>query len=222
MASRQGTPYLLLMIGIYKITSPSNKVYIGQSTNIEKRWKGYSTNKKKIKEQTKLFNSFRKYGVDNHKFEIIEECTKDKLNDKEVYWIEFYNSVNAGLNVSKGGHYFWEVNKGKKHSEATIGKMKEWWAENAKPRSLETIQKITQTKKQNPRNTTPELIEKYRQTSTLKKPIYQFLINGDFVREFESINDASRSLGIRNDGISACLRGLQKSSGGFIWKYKEI
>ena len=102
------------MIGIYKITSPSNKVYVGQSTNIEKRWSGYSTNKKKMKEQTKLFNSFRKYGVDNHKFEIIEECNKDKLNDKEVYWIEFYNSVNAGLNVSKGGHYFWEVNKGKK------------------------------------------------------------------------------------------------------------
>ena len=221
MASRQGTPYLLLMIGIYKITSPSNKVYIGQSTNIEKRWSGYSTNKKKIKEQTKLFNSFRKYGVDNHKFEIIEECVKDKLNDREIYWIEFYNSVNVGLNVSKGGHYFWEVNKGKKHSEATIEKMKEWWSENAKPRSFETIQKITQTKKQNPRNTTPELIEKYRQTSTLKKPIYQFSINGDFIKEFESINDAARLLGIRNDGISACLRERQKSSGGYVWKYKK-
>ena len=61
MASRQGTPYLLSMIGIYKITSPSNKVYIGQSTNIEKRWSGYSTNKKKMKEQTKLFNSFIKF-----------------------------------------------------------------------------------------------------------------------------------------------------------------
>ena len=100
--------------------------------------------------------------------------------------------------------------------------MKEWWAENAKPRSLETIQKITQTKKQNPRNTTPELIEKYRQTSTSKKPIHQFSISGDFIQEFESINSAARFLGIRNDGISACLRGLQNSSGGFIWKYKEI
>ena len=130
---------------IYKITNPTGKIYIGCTIDWKRRFSEYR--RLSMVGQRKLYNSLKKYGYENHVFEIIEECTKDKLNDKEVYWIEFYNSVNAGLNVSKGGHYFWEVNKGKKHSEATIEKMKEWWAENAKPRSLETIQKITQTKK---------------------------------------------------------------------------
>jgi len=209
-----------MSIGIYKITSPSNKVYIGQSLNIEKRWKGYSVNKKKQKEQTKLFYSFRKYGIRNHKFEIIEKCKIPELNEKEIFWIEYYNSVKIGLNISKGGYYFWEVNIGKKHTKETKEKMREWWAKNKKPRSPKTISKIKETKRKNPRNTTPEMIEVFRQSSTSKKPILQYNLKGELIKEFDSINKASRELKIRNDGISACLRGKQKTAYGYIWKYK--
>ena len=64
------------MIGIYKITSPSNKVYIGQSVNIQKRFRDYKSLKRSIKQQPRLYNSFVKYGVNNHLFEILSECTK--------------------------------------------------------------------------------------------------------------------------------------------------
>ena len=60
------------MIGIYKITSPSGKVYIGQSRNIENRFLQYKN--KHCRFQFRLYNSFNKYGVENHVFEIIEEC----------------------------------------------------------------------------------------------------------------------------------------------------
>ena len=86
-----------IMIGIYKITSPNNRVYIGQSINIKKRFYQYNNNCNK--KQIRLYNSFFKYGVENHIFEIIEECDKEDLNDRERYWQEYYNVLSkSGLN----------------------------------------------------------------------------------------------------------------------------
>jgi group I intron endonuclease len=85
------------MIGIYKITSPSKKVYIGQSINIEKRFKSYSK-LQNLKYQTRLYRSILKYGVENHIFEIIEECNIDLLNERERYYQDLYEVINNGLN----------------------------------------------------------------------------------------------------------------------------
>ena len=87
------------MIGIYKITSPSKRVYIGQSINIEKRFANYS----KIyncNNQTKLYNSFKKYGVENHSFEVVIECKESQLNELERYYQDLYNVIHPkhGLN----------------------------------------------------------------------------------------------------------------------------
>lgn len=76
------------MIGIYKITSPSGKIYIGQSINIEKRFARYKTDS--CKNQIRLSNSFEKYGVLNHKFEIVCECKESELNKLE----RFYQDLN--------------------------------------------------------------------------------------------------------------------------------
>lgn len=86
------------MTGIYKITSPSNKVYIGQSNNIEKRFKQYSS-LSQTKLQKRLHYSFNKYGVNNHTFEVIEECSIKLLNYRERYWQDFYDVLGKnGLN----------------------------------------------------------------------------------------------------------------------------
>ena len=69
--------------GIYKITSPTNKVYIGQSTNSLFRFGAYK--RLNCKKQTYLYNSFLKHGVENHTFEIIEECSIDILNERLNY-----------------------------------------------------------------------------------------------------------------------------------------
>lgn len=87
--------------GIYKITNLiNNKVYIGQSVDIEKRWsaeKSGSCNKM-LKED---FNSF---GIENFKFEILEECSQPDLNKKEIFYIKLFNSVKNGYNISIGGN----------------------------------------------------------------------------------------------------------------------
>ena len=85
------------MIGIYKITSPSKKVYIGQSINIEKRF--YAYKKLHCKNQIILYNSLLKYGVDKHKFETICECDISELNEKERYYQDLYCALSkVGLN----------------------------------------------------------------------------------------------------------------------------
>lgn len=82
--------------GIYKITSPSGRVYIGESYSLKKRFYNYkSLNTEK---QPKLHRSFLKYGVKNHTFEIIEECEIEELKCRERYWQDFYDVLNGGLN----------------------------------------------------------------------------------------------------------------------------
>jgi group I intron endonuclease len=89
------------MIGIYKITSPSNKIYIGQSVNLKTRFRKYKY--LNCKRQTHLYNSFVKYGVENHKFEIIEECSLEQLNEREIYWGNYFNVLDKnGLNLRLG------------------------------------------------------------------------------------------------------------------------
>jgi group I intron endonuclease len=86
------------MIGIYKIINPKNKIYIGQSIDIDRRFNEY---KKKIrcKNQKKLYNSLINYGVDNHTFIVIEECDVQLLNERERYWQDYYNVLTEGLNL---------------------------------------------------------------------------------------------------------------------------
>ena len=85
------------MIGIYKITSPTKKIYIGQSINIQKRFLSYKG--LHCKSQTIIFNSLKKHGSENHKFEILCECEISELNDKERYYQDLYSAIGiSGMN----------------------------------------------------------------------------------------------------------------------------
>ena len=85
------------MIGIYKITNLiNNKIYIGQSVHIERRWKEHCFKSS----NSQISNAIQKYGKDNFKFEIIELCEKEFLDIREQYWISYYNSIIPyGYNV---------------------------------------------------------------------------------------------------------------------------
>lgn len=85
------------MIGIYKITNPKGRIYIGQSVDIERRFKSYK-NIKQNKSQIKLYNSLKKYKYNSHIFETLEICDIKLLNERERYYQEFYNSIIKGLN----------------------------------------------------------------------------------------------------------------------------
>ena len=76
------------MIGIYKIQNLINgKIYIGQSVHIQARFNQHK-NEAKNGNTRPLYNAIRKYGIENFSFEIIEECSKEMLNEREIYWIK--------------------------------------------------------------------------------------------------------------------------------------
>jgi group I intron endonuclease len=109
--------------GIYKIISPSGKIYIGQSSNIERRMIEHKYRSKS--KNLKLYSSLRKYGIDNHKTDILflseNKYEKDRM---ESIYIRYYNSIENGLNhidVLSGGCGF----TGKKHTEENVLKIKE-------------------------------------------------------------------------------------------------
>ena len=84
-------------IGIYKIINPKGRIYIGQSIDLENRFYHYKI--MNCKKQPRLFNTFLKYGVKNHDFEILEECNLSDLSERERYYQEKYNVLSKnGLN----------------------------------------------------------------------------------------------------------------------------
>lgn len=141
------------MIGIYKITSPSGKIYVGQSVDIERRFRVYR-NPKSIKQQMAINNSILKYGSENHVFEVIEECNIDLLNERERYWQDFYNVLGKnGLNCKLTN----TNDRSGKYSEATINKLR--IASTGKKHSIETKKILSY--KASLRKLSPERIESF-------------------------------------------------------------
>ena len=92
------------MAYIYKITNRINKkVYIGKTyTSVEQRWKEHLQDYNKIRcEKRPLYSAMNKYGIQHFSIETIEEC--DNLEQREKYWIKYYDSYKNGYNATLGG-----------------------------------------------------------------------------------------------------------------------
>ncbi len=88
--------------GIYKITNIKNgKVYIGQSIDIEERWRQHK--KDCNRRNQNLYLAFRKYGLDSFYFEVLEETIPDRnlMAERESYYIHQYDSIKNGYNESE-------------------------------------------------------------------------------------------------------------------------
>jgi group I intron endonuclease len=238
------------MIGIYKITSPNGKVYIGQSVDMESREKQYSR-LDNCKQQIRLYRSLVKYGYSNHIFEVVEECRIEELNTRERYWQDFYNVLEEGLNLrltetqDRSGKLSKETIEKMTITRINYNKTPEG-KESRKRAMLHTDQAARVAKidhrlrhervnyKQRKLNTdyitrTANTDYKARTANTdwvefakkHYKPLLQFDKDEKLIREWDSGIEAGRTLGIHKNCISACLRGKQRTAGGFIWKYKN-
>jgi group I intron endonuclease len=255
------------MIGIYKITSPSGRIYIGQSTQIEKRWKRYS--KVDCKGQIRLYRSLLKYGYSRHIFEIVEECIFEKLNIRERYWQDFYkvlgeNGLNSKLQSTdelKSVHSqdsidrqaaslrkFYTTPKGREvaaqrvanidwekkvantdyraivaNTDYSLFQEKRLLSRDEVTRALRTVANTDYALRTRNMDWTTKVANTDYKSIAKKnmKPINQYKKDGTFIREWSSQKEAIEELKIDKSGISACLKNKQKTSGGFIWKYKD-
>ncbi len=101
---------------IYKITNKvNNKIYIGQTIKtVEKRFQQHKNNSNKpYFSQIVLYKAFNKYGIENFQCEMIEEVSNENLDEREKYWIDYYDSYFNGYNATLGGRatplYNWDV-----------------------------------------------------------------------------------------------------------------
>lgn len=92
--------------GIYKITNLKNKrYYIGRSVNVKDRWQQHIKTSLGIGTiaRSKIHDAIKEDGIQNFTFELLEEVPKDKLNEREKYWIKFFQSDTFGYNENRGG-----------------------------------------------------------------------------------------------------------------------
>ena len=149
------------IICVYKITSPSGKIYIGSTIDFKKRLKHYRL--LDCKAQTKLYNSFIKHGYHNHVIEVVCNCSREYLYKLERFYGDLFDCVQSGLNLTLPGYGQTPslisestINKmktsqrkernnfyGRKHSPESIDKMRE----AHKNKSPETILKMSEAQK---------------------------------------------------------------------------
>jgi group I intron endonuclease len=230
------------MIGIYKITNPKGKIYIGQSINIESRKRMYRYNNSyKNSIGPIIYNSINKYKWENHFHEILEECTIEQLNEREIYWKQHYLNQLGWRNVlfcnthDKGGGPKSEETK-QNISRGKTG-TKGWPKGNKRPKifgenisnNKKRSEKIREGNKgkQKPgsghnkplsNNHKDNISKNSKGISRNQKPINQYDLEGNFIKEWPSIKEAVFQTNIVS--IGDCVREKQKKAGGFIWKFK--
>ena len=201
---------------IYKLISPSNKIYIGQTVNINRRLSEYK-NFHNLINQKKLFNTIKKYGWDNFIHEIIEEIEididdinefKTELNNKEIYYINFYNCIELGYNICVGGN---QHRLGVKETEEQKQIKRDRWTDE---------KKIKQSNKWKG-EANPRKGKKFGR-SPIAKYVNQYDLKGNFLRTWESLS----SISIENptysfQNISKVCNGKIKQSYGFVWRFKD-
>lgn len=223
--------------GVYSIKNPKGSIYVGSSKNIKKRfyqYKGLYETK-----QVKLYNSFKKYGVENHEFKIIEICDTEKLYERERHWGDLLNVLDRdkGLNLMLPGSKdkklamsketkdkIGKAHKGKKLSEEHKRILTTCWIE--KKQKKEHINKRKMFGKDNPaygstwnkgRKRTPEQV---KQMSERMKGKYLLgennnsknVVDKKTGRIYASAKEISNEYDLNYSTLKAWLQGLNQGS----------
>ena len=222
-----------MSIGIYKITNPNGRIYIGQSINIEQTWQNRYKSLNCVK-QTSIYNSLKKHGPENHIFEIVEECNREILNEREIFWGLFYDVLNnKHLNHRLGNANGMDREETKMKKRLCHKGRSNYWLKDKKLNkdhcdkiskakigykySSERGEKISKAKKGIP-NTNH--IESVIKAKSIK--VYRYDLNLNFIDEFQSAAVAAKLLGFNQANIYVVLDKEKRSCKGFIWKTKKL
>ena len=212
---------------IYKITNLiNNKEYIGKtSLTIEERFKRHIIDsRKRESEKRPLYDAFNKYGIENFIIEKVEECSDDLLNEKESYWIKYYNTFHNGYNATLGGDGTTLIDYDKIVNLYNQGlTLKEIRKETG--HDVEWMSKILQSK-----GFSAEDIQKRKTKNQEKRVFRRNKKTNEILDVFDSVSKAAAWI-IENkyskdtiSGISAhicqCCNKIRKSAYTFNWSYE--
>lgn len=217
---------------IYKATNKTNeKSYIGQTVDYQKRiWQHRRCYEK---EDCKFHDAIKEFGFENFEWEILKTChAKQEAEKYEKYFIEFYDSYRNGYNENKGGvggHnakpivcLSLEGEYIKKYDSAADAERDGFCNSSVllccKNKAYTCKNRMFMFEEDYLKNGA----KNYKKpVSTCTKPIVQCDLDGSFVNEFLSVQEAAASTQIDRTSISGVLTKTKKTAGGYIFVYKE-
>ena len=213
---------------IYKIKSPSNKVYIGKTYNLRKRINGHKSHSKKGFKHI-LYNSIRKYGWDLHKLEVIEEIADELMNEREMYWIKEFNTYylnnSQGMNMTLGGDgqrssWMKDTKRRKDQSEKFSKEGNPFYGKTHSEENRAIISKAAIERNLKNGTRVPEWgVEKGRKK--VMRPVLCYNSDGEFIKEYESATAAALSCGLsKASQVCEVCSGKRTNAMGFVFKYK--
>ncbi len=224
--------------GIYKIENKINHhIYIGKAKNIENRWSAHLSEAKYNRKGCAALNhAINKYGKDNFILSIIENIPEEQYpliaSDRERFWINHYNSFKNPnhYNLTEGGQgtsgwhpseewkakqsqlkkEYYQTKEGQERKKEHSIFLKQYWKTHAAPQIKHDKKwKVNHSKRMSGSNN-----PNYGKHSNGKKCLCI-----ELNQIFQSTREASQKMGIAHTGIAAACRGIQKTSGGYHWKY---
>ena len=206
------------MAYIYKITNDINqKIYIGKTEySIEKRFQEHCHDAfKRQLESRPLYAAIRKYGVEHFHVEMLEECSIQQLNEREIYWIELLGSFKYGYNATKGGD-------GRAYVDSEL--IYSLWCDGYNITQIHYITNYDTHTISTYLNDYGISLQERRNRGYQKqaKIIAQLDKQTEkIIRVYSSINEAYTALNItpKNSHISEVCNGKRKTAYGYKWKY---
>ena len=209
---------------IYKATNvATGEVYIGATTISSQERINDHYNKATKNYGHKFQNDIREYGFESFIWEQIDTgINTDELALKEKYYIQKFDSFHNGYNSDRGGGFkktIYQYNL-TGELESTFQSLEE--ASKSSSISEESISHacVGDRKTSNgfywTYTTTFDLKEDYR-----KKKVIQYDFDGELVKVFDSISEASKATEVNKSSIAKCCRGERKKAGDFIWKFLD-
>ncbi len=194
------------------------RIYVGSAANFATRWEHHKTDLRKNQhDNLKLQRHCNKYGISDLEFSVIEDgiyIDRIHILAREQMWFDRFSFDGTGL------PYFNMTpiagcNIGVKYSEESKRRISE--AHKGKIVSEETRMKLRNYNLG--RKTTKE--QRKRQSIAQQKAIYQFDLNGVFIKEWDSLKKAAECLGIKRNCISSAVNGVYRRYGGYVWRFKK-
>lgn len=196
-----------MSIGIYRFKNLITlQSYIGQSINLEERYKHHQ--RAWLNGTTDFYKAVQQYGWNNFSYEVLEICSKEQLNEKERYWVAYYDSYYHGYNMNQGGS-----NK----NSVDYTKVYELWKQGKTTKEISLKMNIGRSTVYNVLHSFPDFV---LDNSSDNFKIYQYDLNGNFIKEWPSCKAVQRELNIDACAIGKVINKQRNTAGGFQWSNK--
>lgn len=221
----------LKMTGIYKITNLiNNQIYIGQARDLSRRI--YEHKYRSFKENTSDYNSaigtaIREYGLDNFNIEIIENCSIEELDEKERYWIKYYNSYYEGYNRTLGGRSGILQPSNPVYQYEWTGKfIKEYIHIYAAVENTGISITSIQGCLRGDQNIAGGYQWSYKKYNFIEPyytdiPVICYDLQGNKIKDYSSISSAAKETGDTSESIKKSCKTEDKTGKNYQWRYWE-